>query len=117
MDVSMWAAHPTFTRMIMAWQKCSPGSFPCYTFGGVRRECQDVILARQVARMCGQPHEVISVGTEFLTEFPRYAERSVLLTDGCVDVGRAPDLYPNDHGLAEVFSRIISLLHLRGSAP
>ena len=62
----------------------------------MRRECQDVILARQVARICGQPHEVIRVGTEFLTEFPRYAERSVLLTDGCVDVGRAPDLYSNE---------------------
>ena len=84
------------TRMIMAWQKCSPGSLPCYTFGGVRRECQDVILARQVAKACGQPHEVIRVGAEFLTEFPRYAEHSILLTDGCVDVARAPDLYSNE---------------------
>jgi asparagine synthase (glutamine-hydrolysing) len=32
------------TRMIMAWQRRSPGNFPCYTFGGGLRDCQDVIL-------------------------------------------------------------------------
>jgi asparagine synthase (glutamine-hydrolysing) len=84
------------TRMIMAWQTCSPGTLPCYTFGGPLRDCQDIVLARQIAAMCGQPHEVIRVGTEFLTEFPHYAERAVLLTDGCVDVGRCPDLYSNE---------------------
>ena len=84
------------TRMIMAWQKARSGSLPCYTFGGTLRECQDVISAQKVARMGGQPHEVIRVGKEFLAEFPRYAERSVFLTDGCVDVSRAPDLYLNE---------------------
>ncbi len=81
------------TRMIMAWQKSQPGSLPCYTFGGMHRECQDVIVAREVARVCKQPHEVIRVEQEFLSQFPRYAERAVYLTDGCVDVSRAPDLY------------------------
>src|SRR5262249_55946966 len=28
--------------------------------------------------------------------FPRYAERAVYLTDGCVDVSHAPDLYANE---------------------
>jgi asparagine synthase (glutamine-hydrolysing) len=84
------------TRMIMAWQKSQPGSLPCYTFGGMLRDCQDVTLSRQVASMCGQPHQVIPVGKEFLSRFPHYAERAVYLTDGCVDVGRAPDLYLNE---------------------
>jgi asparagine synthase (glutamine-hydrolysing) len=84
------------TRMIMAWHKPDPGSLPCYTFGGMFRDCQDVILGRQVARMCEQPHQVIQVGTEFLQRFPHYAERTVYLTDGCVDVGRAPDVYLNE---------------------
>ena len=39
------------TRMIMAWQKARPGSLPCYTFGGMFRDCQDVLVARQVAGM------------------------------------------------------------------
>jgi asparagine synthase (glutamine-hydrolysing) len=84
------------TRMIMAWERPAAGSLPCYTFGGEFRECQDVTVARKVAQMCGQPHQVIQVGAEFLSRFPYYAERTVYLTDGCVDVGRAPDLYLNE---------------------
>lgn len=84
------------TRMIMAWQKAQPGSLPCYTFGGMLRECRDVSVARQVAHACGQPHEVIRVGEEFLSRFPYYAERAVYLVDGCVDVSHAPDLYLNE---------------------
>ena len=84
------------TRMIMAWQKSPPGSLPCYTFGGMFRDCQDVLLARQVAGACGQFHEVISVGNEFLSRFSHYAARTVYLTDGCVEVGYSPDLYINE---------------------
>jgi asparagine synthase (glutamine-hydrolysing) len=81
------------TRMIMAWHKPSPGSLPCYTFGGMYRECRDVIVARQVARGCGQSHEVIPCGPEFLSRFPYYAERTVYLTDACADVSCSPVLY------------------------
>lgn len=84
------------TRMILAWQKSHPGSLPCYTFGSMFRENQDVRVGRRVAKVCNQPYHVISAGREFLSEFPRYAERAVYLTDGCVDVGRAPDLYLNE---------------------
>jgi asparagine synthase (glutamine-hydrolysing) len=84
------------TRMIMAQQKPAPGSLPCYTFGGMLRDCRDVVVARRVAAMCGQSHEVITVGEEFLSRFPHYAERTVHLTEGGVDVGRAPDLYINE---------------------
>ncbi|MFZ1135705.1 MAG: asparagine synthase-related protein [Candidatus Korobacteraceae bacterium] len=81
------------TRAIMAWHKPSPGSLPCYTFGGTYRECRDVLVAREVARACGQPHQVIRSGQEFLSSFPDYAERTVYLTDGCADVGCSPVLY------------------------
>src|SRR5271157_1823244 len=84
------------TRMIMAWQKPAYGSLPCYTFGGSFRDSQDVIVARKVARACGQSHQVIPVEDEFLSRFPRYAERTVYLTDGCVEVSRSPVLYANE---------------------
>jgi asparagine synthase (glutamine-hydrolysing) len=84
------------TRMILAWHKLTPGSLPCYTFGGMFRDCRDVTVARQVTRVCQQPHEVIRVGEEFLSRFPHYAERSVYLTDACVDVSRSPDLYAQE---------------------
>ena len=53
-------------------------------------------MSRQVASMCGQPHQVIEAGKEFLSRFPHYAERAVYLTDGCVEVNRAPDVYLNE---------------------
>jgi len=84
------------TRMIMAWQKFLPGQLPCYSFGGMYRECQDVLLARKVAATVDQPHQVIPVGEDFLRQFPRYVERTVHLSDGCVDAAHSPDLYVNE---------------------
>jgi len=84
------------TRIIMAWRKAQPNSLPCYTFGSVYRDNQDVILARRVAEICGQKHEVITTGDEFLSRFAHYAERTTYLTDACVDLGRSPDLYVNE---------------------
>jgi len=84
------------TRMIMAWWKAAPQSLPSYTFGGPFRDCQDVIIARKVAAICQQPHQVIRVGDDFLSHFPKYAERTVYLSDGCAAVDRAADLYANE---------------------
>jgi asparagine synthase (glutamine-hydrolysing) len=81
------------TRVILAWHQPAPGSLPCYTFGGTMRECQDVRVARRVARACQQSHAVIAVNNEFLLRFPHYAERSVYLTEGGVNVSRSSDLY------------------------
>jgi asparagine synthase (glutamine-hydrolysing) len=84
------------TRMIMAWHKAATGSLPCYSFGGVFRDCQDVLLARKVADACGQPHQVIELGDDFLRRFANYAERVVYLTDGCAAVSHAADLFGNE---------------------
>ena len=86
------------SRIIMAWQRPSPGSLPCHTFGdgGGIRQCRDVIVAQQVARACEQSHETIPVGEDFLSRFPHYAERTVYLTDGCVGLTHSPDLYLNE---------------------
>ncbi len=84
------------TRMILAWHKALPKSLPCYTFGGMFRDCRDVTVGRQVAQLYGQSHEVIPVGNQFLSNFPQYAERSVYLTDGCIDVSHSADLYVNE---------------------
>jgi asparagine synthase (glutamine-hydrolysing) len=88
------------TRIIMASNKAVPGALPCYSFGGMFRECEDVILARRVAQVCGQPYQVIPVGKEFLSKFSHYAERTVYLTDGCTNVGHSPDLFANERAAA-----------------
>jgi asparagine synthase (glutamine-hydrolysing) len=84
------------TRMIMAWSKTPADSLPSYTFGGPFRECQDVIIARKIAKMCKQPHQVLQVGDDFLSQFAHYAERTVYLSDGAASVSRAADLYVNE---------------------
>jgi asparagine synthase (glutamine-hydrolysing) len=84
------------TRMIMARWKAPSGSLPCYTFGGPYRDCQDVTIAREVARICEQPYQVIPIGDEFFSRFAEYAERAVYLSDGCAAVNRAADLYANE---------------------
>jgi asparagine synthase (glutamine-hydrolysing) len=81
------------TRMIMAWQRCQPGSLPCYTWGGAARVGRDVAVAREVARTCRQPHQVIAADDELLSRFARYADRAVFLSDGSAGVSLAPDLY------------------------
>jgi asparagine synthase (glutamine-hydrolysing) len=81
------------TRILMAWHKAEPNSLPCYTWGSTYRDHEDVKLARHVARICQQPHQVITAGPEFLSQFAHYAERSILLSDACVDLSRSPDLY------------------------
>jgi asparagine synthase (glutamine-hydrolysing) len=88
------------TRMILACRKPAAGELPCYTFGSMFRENQDVRIARRLAKTCKQTHQIISAGEEFLSRFAHYAERAVYLTDGCVDVARAPDLYLNERARA-----------------
>lgn len=83
------------SRMILAWQRPAPCTLPCYTFGGALRDCGDVVIARQVAQMCGQSHTVIPTGKEFFSKFPEYAERAVYVTDACVDTSRSIDVYWN----------------------
>jgi asparagine synthase (glutamine-hydrolysing) len=84
------------TRIIMAWRNPAPNTMPCYTFGSMYRDNEDVKLARRVAQICGQQHETIPTGEEFLSQFAHYAERTMYLTDSCVDLSRAPDLYLNE---------------------
>jgi asparagine synthase (glutamine-hydrolysing) len=62
------------------------------------RDCADVRLARQIANTTRQPHQVISITNEFLTEFPALAERSIEYTDGAMDITGAVELFANRVG-------------------
>jgi asparagine synthase (glutamine-hydrolysing) len=84
------------TRVLMAWRNAPPQSMPCYTWGGTYRDSQDVVVARKVADVCEQPYQVVTVGQEFLSQFSRYAERALYLTDVSVDVSRSQDLFVSE---------------------
>ena len=81
------------TRVILACHPPSPGSLPSYTFGSMFRDSHDVRIGRKIAGLLKQPHTVIVVGNEFLNEFANYAERTINLTEGTVDVYPASNLY------------------------
>lgn len=83
------------TRIIMANAELAAGKYPCYTFGGMYRDCHDVKVARKVADRCDQPHTTLELDKSFLSDFAKYAEKTVYITDGYLDVSRAPEIYLN----------------------
>jgi asparagine synthase (glutamine-hydrolysing) len=83
------------TRMIMAWAPCLPFKVPCYTFGGIYRDCADVKIARKVASACQQRHETIRMNKDFFSEFPALAKRSIYYSDGAMDISGSVELYMN----------------------
>jgi len=95
------------TRVILATQPPAPGSLPSYTFGSKLRDTYDVRIGRKVANICRQPHQVIEVGDEFLIGFAGYAERSIFITEGTVDLYRASDLYVSEKVRAIAPAKIV----------
>jgi asparagine synthase (glutamine-hydrolysing) len=83
------------SRLIMAWAAELLSRARCYTFGGMYRESRDVQVGRQVAQRCGSSHEVISVDSGFMKEFPSLAQKTVFISDGTMDVTGAVELYIN----------------------
>jgi len=67
----------------------------CYTFGSMYRETFDVQVAREVSRVSGFPHSVITLGQEFLELFPAYLNRAVYVSDGYLGISGAAELYLN----------------------
>lgn len=85
------------SRMMMACLNPAPRTVACYTFGG-QKDMLDITIARKVAEVCGQTHTTIRLDDSFLTEFPKWAEQTIRITDGSVDVSNAHDLYLNRMG-------------------
>ena len=83
------------TRMILSCIDPGAGELPCYTFGGMYRDSFDVRIARQVAKACLQTHQTLRVDEKFLSVFPSYAEKTVFVTDGLVDVRKSHEIYLN----------------------
>lgn len=97
------------TRMVMAWHKAAPGSLPCYTFAGPYRDCHDARIGRKVADATGQPHQIIRLADEFLSNLPKYLERSAYLGEGCTPVINARNVYVNQR------ARLIAPIRMTGN--
>jgi len=83
------------SRMVMASLDAPRASVPCYTFGSMYRTTADASIARQVAAACGQPHQILELGREFLTNAPQELERAVYISDGYMGCSGAAELYLN----------------------
>ncbi len=83
------------TRIIMANIDVSSDKLPCYTFRGMYRDCYDVKVARKVAAACRQKHQAISIDKMFLKDFSSFAEKTIYVTDGYLDVSGSPEIYVN----------------------
>lgn len=83
------------TRMIMANMDIPAGKYPCYTFGGMYRDSFDVSISRNIAEAAGQTHNNIKLDMNFLNNFSDYAEQTIYITDGYLDVSGAPEIYVN----------------------
>ena len=97
------------TRLIMAYLCAEQVSFPSYTFGGMYRDCFDVKIARKVAKICGFRHQVFELDSTFLQSFPRLAEETILLSDGCLGATNAYELHLNR------MARQVAIVRLTGS--
>lgn len=83
------------SRMIMACLDAPPGTVPCYTFGSMYRDTYDVSVGREVARLCGQPHQVLPLDRRFLAAARTTVEQSVYISDGYIGFSGAAELYVN----------------------
>ncbi len=97
------------TRMIMA---CIPKNIAnpvCYTFSGLTEETLDARLAARVAKVCGLEHHVLRIGADFVSDYGKYVDRTVFVTDGCAGAMTAHEIYLNSK------SRSLSRVRLTGN--
>jgi asparagine synthase (glutamine-hydrolysing) len=83
------------TRVIMANMAMPEGKYPCYTFGGMYRDCSDVKVARKVASVCKQTHQTLPLDKQFLSDFPKCAEKTIYITDGYLNISGSYQIYLN----------------------
>lgn len=94
-DVGISLTAGLDTRMIMA---CLPAMSSCstaYTFSGLHERTLDERIAARVAAMCGLDHRVLRLGADFLTDFGRFVDKTVSVTDGCLGATGAHEVYLN----------------------
>ena len=81
------------SRMILAWAPRPAGGLPCYTFSGRYRDCNDVKLARHLAKLSRQPYQTIPIDGVFLSQFPSLAEKVAYIGEGNLDASGTIDLF------------------------
>ena len=83
------------TRMIMACLPATPARPVAYTFSGLSERTLDERIAARVAGIGGLDHRVLRIGTDFLTDFGRFVDKTVYVADGSFGATGAHEVYLN----------------------
>jgi asparagine synthase (glutamine-hydrolysing) len=97
------------TRMIMACRPKAAEQAVCYTFSGENGQTLDDRLAKRVAETCGLAHRILRIGQDFFSNFASNADRTVYITDGCLGILGAHEIYFNAH------ARLLAPVRLTGN--
>jgi asparagine synthase (glutamine-hydrolysing) len=83
------------TRMILACRAKSSKDLIAYTFTGPRQMTLDDRIAARVAKTCGLEYHLIRLLPDFFSSFALHADRTIYLTDGCLGITGAHEVYFN----------------------
>ncbi len=83
------------TRMIMSCLPATRHLPVTYTFSGRHERTLDERIAARVAATCGLDHQVLRIGSDFLSDYGRYVDKTVFVTDGCFGATGAHEVYLN----------------------
>src|SRR5262249_7070835 len=83
------------SRLVLACAASKPQTVQCYTFGSMYRDTMDVTVARRAAAVSHQPHQVLELGSDFLSSIDEHLRRAVYLSDGYLGLTGSAELYLN----------------------
>lgn len=83
------------TRMIMACRPHDDALATCYTFSGNNGQTLDDRIAARIAAAANLEHKLVRLETDFFSNFPKYADKTVFSTDGCAGICNAHEIYFN----------------------
>ena len=84
------------SRMVMACLPDAGTPAVAYTYAGSSDSLLDARIGAQVAAACGVEHRVLRLAPEFLTDFGRFVDRTVLASDGCAGALAAHEVHYSD---------------------
>lgn len=81
------------TRAVMACHTHDARRETSYTFTGPNGRTLDDRIATRVAATCGLEHRLLRLGPDFFSNFALHADRTVYITDGCLGILGAHEIY------------------------
>lgn len=81
------------TRMLMASLPPDPDRMVAFTYSGEQVDPLDVRIAARVAGRLGLKHHALRLEPDFFSDFSRWADRTVYVTDGYFGVTGAHEIY------------------------